>query len=146
MLEGRPQAQLIRVARHLTFLTVQEGSLDKALPLLVERPLILQPPPVAGNTRDLLAIVIRHWVLHRRRRRVNSVLFDPLEEVSFLLFTMSASLAFPPSTPSDSPLTYHDSPISSARQTAYISSQISSCQSQDPSATPYHQIPAPTHP
>lgn len=58
---------------------------DEALPLLVERPLVLQPSPIASNTRDLLAIVVRHRVLHRRGRRINSVLLDPVKEISLLL-------------------------------------------------------------
>jgi len=54
-------------------------------PLEVECSLILQPPPVISHATDFLTVVIRHWVLHRGRRRVDAELLNARVESSLFL-------------------------------------------------------------
>ena len=65
----------------------------RTLPLLIECPLISQPIPVSKHTRNLLAIVIRHRVLHARCRRIDAVLADAGEEVFLFLLCRTTLLA-----------------------------------------------------
>lgn len=53
--------------------------------LQVERPLILQPSPIVRHAANLLAVVVRHRVLHRGARRIYTELFDAVEELLLLL-------------------------------------------------------------
>ena len=48
--------------------------------LEVESALVLQPPPVAGYTTNLLAIVVRRRVRQRRGSRIDTVALDTVEE------------------------------------------------------------------
>ena len=59
------------------------------LSLLIECPLIFQPPPIALHARNLLTIIIWHRTLKRRPRRINPPLFDPLKEILLLLHHIS---------------------------------------------------------
>jgi len=59
---------------------------QKRLPLLVVRPLILEPLPILLNAPNLLAIVVRHRIRKALKRRVDTVLLDVLQELLLLLF------------------------------------------------------------
>ena len=60
-------------------------NLENPLSLQVERPLVLEPPPVVTDAADLLSIVVRDRVAVRARCRVDPVLLDALEEFLLLL-------------------------------------------------------------
>lgn len=75
---------------------------DEGRPLLVIRPLVLQPLPVAGDAGDLLAVEVRHRVAGRGVGRVNTVLLDAGEELALLLLKQLL-LAFHPIHPSGPP-------------------------------------------
>lgn len=63
-------------------------------PLLIIRPLILQPIPIPLHTRNLLPIVVRHRILVTRRARIDAVFCDSLEETAlFLQRFVSTALA-----------------------------------------------------
>lgn len=53
--------------------------------LQVERPLVLQPSPVVCHAADLLAVVVRYWVLHRRASRIHAELLDAVVELFLFL-------------------------------------------------------------
>jgi hypothetical protein len=53
--------------------------------LEVEGALVLQPPPVAGDASNLLAVVIRGRVRKRRSSRVHAVALDAVEEGGIFL-------------------------------------------------------------
>lgn len=72
--------------------------LDEGRSLLVVRPLVLQPLPVAGDAGDLLAVKVRHRVSSRRVGRVNTVLLDPGKELALLLYHASFRQPFIPLT------------------------------------------------
>ena len=70
---------------------ILSSSNNRLVLLQVERPLVLQPPPVVLDRCDLLAIVIRDRVLRARSRGVGSVALDAAVEA--LLFLQSSSSA-----------------------------------------------------
>ena len=53
---------------------------ERPFPFPVERPLILQPSPVALHTRHLLPVVVRYRIIRTRAPRVDPMLLDPLKE------------------------------------------------------------------
>lgn len=53
--------------------------------LEVEGALVLQPPAVSSYATDLLAIVVWWWIGQGRRRGVNSMALDTVEEARVLL-------------------------------------------------------------
>lgn len=52
-------------------------------PFPIERPLILQPPPIPLDRPDLLAVKIRHGVIRARARGVNAMGFHSGKEFAF---------------------------------------------------------------
>ena len=67
---------------------------DKAAPLPVVRPLVLQPLSVSLDTANLLAVVVRHGVRNRVGRGVNTESTDSVKELFlFLLFRQPVSNA-----------------------------------------------------
>lgn len=48
--------------------------------LSVKGSLILQPPPIPTNTPNLLAIIIRHWIVRTRTHWINSMFLYSLKE------------------------------------------------------------------
>jgi len=65
--------------------------LQERLPLLVVRPLVLEPLPVLLDAADLLAVVVRHGVREALERRVDAVPLDVLEELPLSLSGRSSS-------------------------------------------------------
>lgn len=77
-----PAASIITVPMTLSW----RDWLDEGRSLLVVRPLVLQPLPVAGNTGDLLAIEVRHRVSSRGVGWVNTIPLDTGKELALLLY------------------------------------------------------------
>lgn len=65
---------------------------DKAAPLPVVRPLVLQPLPVSLDTANLLAVVVRHGVRNRVRRGINTESTDSVKELFLFLCPDSQSV------------------------------------------------------
>lgn len=59
--------------------------LNISRPLLVKGTLILQPLSVIRHTRDLLSVVIRHWIRHGTGRWVDTELLHTVVKLLLLL-------------------------------------------------------------
>ncbi len=76
------------------YITIDTPVLKRLASLQVESPLVLQPSPIVLHTADLLAVVVRHRVLHRRTCRIDAELLDTVIKFFLLLYRPQISAPF----------------------------------------------------